>query len=124
MHASLSIGVLHLSGDPVIPSLLPPIRINKRRRHNPAVSACHSSIFSSRQVHSTQRNIAANLQRKFVITYCVPAGYEGGQLTGTPPVEMTGVLMTSVSPSGASQISPASHYSTRAAQCRCSARSG
>jgi len=55
-----------------------------------------------RQVHSTQRNVAANTQRKFVSTYCVPAGYEGGQLTGTPPVEMTGVLMMSVSPSGAS----------------------
>jgi len=54
-----------------------------------------------RQVHSTQRNIAANTQRKFVTAYCVPAGYEGGPLTGTPPVEMTGVLMTSVSPSGA-----------------------
>ena len=54
------------------------------------------------QVHSTQRNVAANAQRKFVTTYCMPAGFEGGPLPGTPPVELIGVLMMSVSPSGAS----------------------
>lgn len=59
------------------------------------------------QVQTTQRNVAANGQRKSVATYAVPGAWDGSQpLQPSFPVELKDVLLLSVSPSGAHPSRP------------------
>lgn len=52
-------------------------------------------------MQSTQRNVAANSQRKSVATYSVGGTWDGSQpLRPSFPVELKDVLLLSVSPSG------------------------
>ena len=53
------------------------------------------------QVQSTQRNVAANAQRKFLSTFSLPDGFSTADtLQPSFPVELKDVLLLSVSPSG------------------------
>ena len=57
------------------------------------------------QVQSTQRNIAANAQRKFLCTFGLPDSFSAADtLQPSFPVELKDVLLLSVSPSGSQQL--------------------
>lgn len=67
------------------------------------------------QVLSTQRNVAANGQRKSVATFAVAGSWDGSQqLRPSFPVELKDVLLLSVSPTGAQNgvLGPSIHYFT------------
>jgi len=63
--------------------------------------ACRGFLLHLVQVQSTQRNIATNAQRRFVSSFGLADGYEGGApLLPSFPVELKDVSLLSVSPSG------------------------
>ena len=56
------------------------------------------------QVQSTQRNIAANAQRKILSTFSLPDSFSAADTVQPSfPVELKDVLLLSVSPSGSQQ---------------------
>ncbi len=68
------------------------------------------SMHAGSQVQYSQRNLAANAQRKYTVPYMFPAN--GGEAVPGFPMELKDVLLFSPSPSGISLLLSLPHHAT------------